>query len=81
MDDLTKENMKEHNPSDCNWTQNQNHLVLKRTLNHLAKLAVKHNPTWPQIPYHPYSILIIGGSGSGKTNSVFNLINHQPDID
>ena len=25
--------------SDCNWTRIQNHLVLKRTLNHLAKLA------------------------------------------
>ena len=24
---------------DCNWTRTQNHLVLKRTLNHLAKLA------------------------------------------
>ena len=24
--------------SDCNWTRTQNHLVLKRTLNHLAKL-------------------------------------------
>ena len=24
--------------SDCNWTRIQNHLVLKRTLNHLAKL-------------------------------------------
>ena len=23
--------------SDCNWTQTQNHLVCKRTLNHLAK--------------------------------------------
>ena len=23
---------------DCNWTRTQNHLVLKRTLNHLAKL-------------------------------------------
>ena len=23
--------------SDCNWTQTQNHLVLKKTLNHLAK--------------------------------------------
>ena len=30
---------------------------------------------------HPYRILIIGGCGSGKTNSLFNLINHQPDID
>ena len=25
--------------SDCNWTRSQNHLVLKRTLNHLAELA------------------------------------------
>ena len=25
--------------SDCNWTQTQNHLVLKWTLNHLAKMA------------------------------------------
>ena len=25
--------------SDCNWTRTQNHLVLKRTLNHLAKLT------------------------------------------
>ena len=25
--------------SDCNWTRSQNHLVLKRTLNHLANLA------------------------------------------
>ena len=25
--------------------------------------------------------LIIGESGSGKTNALLNLINHQPDID
>ena len=24
---------------DCNWTQTHNHLVYKRTVNHLAKLA------------------------------------------
>ena len=41
----------------------------------------EHNPNWPEIPDHPYKILIIGGSGSGKTNSLFNLINQQPDID
>ena len=34
----------------------------------------KHNPSWPQIPDHPYRISIIGGSGSRKTNSLFNLI-------
>ena len=41
----------------------------------------EHNPNWPQIPYHPYIILIIGGCGLGKTNSLFNLISQQPDID
>ena len=41
----------------------------------------EHNPNLPQIFDHPYRILIIGGSVSGKTNSSFNLISHQPDID
>ena len=41
----------------------------------------EHNPNWPYIPDHPYRILIIGGSGSGKTNALLNLINNQPDID
>ena len=40
----------------------------------------EHIPTWPQIPDHLNRILIIGCSGSGKTNSLFNLINHQIDI-
>ena len=41
----------------------------------------EYNTNWLQIPDHPFRILIIGGSGSGKTNSLFNLINQQPDID
>ena len=41
----------------------------------------KHNPNWPCIPDHPYRILIIGGSGTGKTNALLNLIHNQPDID
>ena len=41
----------------------------------------KHNPNWPQVPDRPYRILIIGRSESGKTNSLFNLISHQSDID
>ena len=36
---------------------------------------------WPYIPDHPYRILIVGGSGSGKTNALLNLINNQSDID
>ena len=39
----------------------------------------KHNPNCPQIPDHPYRILITGGCGFGKANSLFNLISHQPD--
>ena len=44
FDDVTKENIKEHNLNG------------------------------PEIRDHTYRILIIGGSGSGKTNSLFNLI-------
>ena len=33
------------------------------------------------IPDHPYRIFIIGGSGSGETNTLLNLINEQHDID
>ena len=50
FDDITKENIKEHNPN------------------------------WVQIPDHPCRILFIGGSESGKTNSLFDPINYQPDI-
>ena len=41
----------------------------------------EHNEKWPYIPDHPYKILIIGGSGSGKTNALLNLINEQKDSD
>ena len=41
----------------------------------------KHNKKWPCIPDHMYRILIIGSSGSGKTNALINLINEQDDID
>ena len=48
--------------------------VTKETIN-------KDNPNWPQIPDYPYRKLMIECSGSGKTNSLFNLINEQPDND
>ena len=41
----------------------------------------KHNEKWPNIPDHPYRIIIIGGSGSEKTNALINLINEKYDID
>ena len=41
----------------------------------------EHNRNWPYIPDHPYRILIIGGSGSVKTNVLLNLVENQPDID
>ena len=42
---------------------------------------IEHNSKWPYIPDQPYRILIIGGSGSGKTNASLNLINNHPNID
>ena len=50
--------------------------------NDIVKENIKeHNPKWPQFPDHPYRILIIEGFESGKTNLLFNLINHQSVID
>ena len=50
--------------------------------NYDESVEINHNLNWPYIPDHPYRILIIGGSGSGKTNVLLNLIKHQrPDID
>ena len=40
-----------------------------------------HNKKWPYIQDHPYRILVIVGSGSGKANTLLNLINEQKDID
>ena len=35
----------------------------------------EHNEKWPYTPDYPYRILITGGCGSGKTNTLLNLIN------
>ena len=42
---------------------------------------ISHNPNRPYIPDHPYGLLIIGGSGSWKINTLLNLIINQSDID
>ena len=48
---------------------------------HTNENKTKHNSDWPYIPDHPHRTLIIGGSRSGKTNALLNLINSQPDVD
>ena len=45
------------------------------------KNETEYHPNWSHILDHPYRILIIGGSGSGRTNAVLNLINYQLDVD
>ena len=40
----------------------------------------KRNKKWPFIPDHLYKILIIGGSGSGKTNTLLKLVSQQDGI-
>ena len=37
----------------------------------------EHNEKWPYITDHPYRIIITGGSGSGLTNALLNLIKEQ----
>ena len=41
----------------------------------------EHNSKWQYIPERPYRVLIIRGFGTGKTNSLLNKINNQPDTD
>ena len=40
-------------------------------------VEINHNMNWSYVPDYPYRILIIGGSGSGKTNVLLNVIKHQ----
>ena len=50
--------------------------------NYDESVEINHNPNWPYILDHPERIFIIGGSGSGKTSALLNLINNQwPDTD
>ena len=49
--------------------------------NYTNENKIEHNLNWPYIPGHPYRTLIVGGTGSGKTNVLLNLMKEQPDID
>ena len=45
--------------------------------NYDKSVEINHNPNWLYIHDHLYRILIIGGSGSGKTISLLNLLKNQ----
>ena len=63
----------------CNNIKNN---IKMFNFDYITKEHIKeHNPNWPEIPDHPYRILITEGFGAGKTNVLFNFINHEPDID
>ena len=47
--------------------------------NYGESVQINHNPNWLYIPNH-HRILIIGGSGSAKTNVLLNLINTKNQI-
>ena len=50
-------------------------------IDYITKEDIKeYNPASPKILDHPCRILIIGSSWSEKTNALFNLMGHQPDI-
>ena len=51
--------------------------------NYDQSIGINHNLNWLILyPGHPYRLLIIGGSGSGKADVLLNLIKHQqPDVD
>ena len=50
--------------------------------NYNQSAEINYNLNWPYIPDHPQRILLIGGSGSGRTSMLLNLIkNKRPDTD
>ena len=57
-------------------------LYITKYLDDITKENNKeHNEKQPYVPDHPYRILKIGGSGTGKSSVLLNLINEQNDID
>ena len=47
----------------------------------IKKDIKENNLKWPKLPDQSYRRLIIGASGSRKTNASLNLVNHEPDIE
>ena len=57
--------------------QNKNLNIMIKFIDVPGENTSEHNPYWPQIPEHPYRILIVEHSESRKTNALLNLIDHQ----
>ena len=59
-----------------NFLRNCNSYTLQKLFNldHITNENNKeHNEKSPYIPDHPNRMLLIGGSGSGKTNALLNF--------
>ena len=55
---------------------------LEMTMKHFDEpIIINNSSSWPYIPDHPNSRLIIGGLRSGKANVILNLINQQSYIE
>ena len=57
--------------------------MMQKVINfhYVTKVNIReHDPNQPQSPDHSYILLTVGGSGSGKASSLFNLTNPQTDI-
>ena len=48
--------------------------------NYVNENENEHNQMWSYISDHPYRMLTIGDSGSGKSNALLNLRNNEPCI-
>ena len=59
--------MKRYKSDSLWWCYKRKH---KRT--HIKGNMKEYNPKWSEAPVHPYRIVIIGSSGLGKSNSLFN---------
>ena len=70
----SKDLVSEKEEIKCNNMINQYKKWLIYTRNVIQENIKEHNPIWPQIPHHPYRVLITGASASGKANLLFNLI-------
>ena len=45
--------------------------------NYDKSVEINHNPNWSYIPDNFHRILVIAGSGPGKTNVLLNLIKDE----